>query len=275
MFNNVDLIGLDAVAKMIEQTNLKRFIIYRQGAAKGSTPVYDSSYTQTNNQAIKSFKDWAANIVQFNPNNFLCYDILLFDDFEDAEGGADAQNKAADENKTGRKKGKVRMSFALNASMQNMPAINGMQNFNSAPQINVADEIAKGVQLAMLTYENKQLKEKLAELEEEEEEEEESAFGGDVLGKISNIMTQINTNNAMQNAGAMAGDELDEKMTAQKNKYNFTPAEIKVKNENINKALKVLWSKDKNLDTHLLKLASIAQSNDILYKMLIEKLKTM
>lgn len=269
---NVDLIGLDAVSNMIEQTNLKRFIIYRQGAAKGSTPVYDSSFTTSNNQALKSFKDWAGNIVRFNPNNFLCYDILLFDDFEDA-GDADTQNKPAEENKTGRKKGKVRMSFALNAGAANMPAING--NFNMHPQIDVQAEIQKGIQLAMLQHENSQLKQQIKDLEEEEEEEEsESAFSGDILGKIGNIMKEINTNNAM-NGAAMAGDELNENMTAQKNKYNFTPAEIKVKNENINKALKVLWSKDKNLDTHLLKLASIAQSNDVLYKMLIEKLKSM
>lgn len=271
MFNNVDLIGVPAVCNMIKQTDLKRFIIYRQGAAKGSTPVFDCSYTQNNSAAVKNFKDWAENITAYNPQNFLCYDILLFNDAEDTNDAVDKGD--------GKKKNKIRFCFALNAA-GGQSSNNGGGNFISGlnqPTVDIAGEIAKGVQMAMLQYENKQLKEQIADLESEDEYADESA-GGDVIGKVVSMMKEINENNKfMANEPAINGDEdlLNANLTEQKNKYNFLPAEIKVKNENINKALKVLWAKDKNLDTNLLKLASIAQTNDFLYNMLIAKLKDM
>lgn len=270
MFNSVDLIGADAVCKMLEQTGLKRFIIYRQGAGKGSTPVYDCSHTITNGMAVKCFKDWAVNITQFNPNNFLCYELLAFNDFED--GGGDAQNINAHEQngQQGKKRGKMRISFALNAAVQNFGYNAPMQNLT--PQIDVQNEIQKGIELAMMRKELEELRAFKKEIEEEEDEDEDES--GDIVDKVAGILNTFKEHKAMEDAAHINGDNINENLTEVKNRHNLTPAELSIKTQNINKAIKTLWKHNKNLDTDLLKLANLAENDTILFKMILTKLRS-
>jgi len=260
MFNNVDFIGVDAVCNMIKQTDLKRFVIYRQGAAKGSTPVYDCTYTTNNAAAVKNFKDWATNICTYNPNNFLSYDILLFNDFENGIG--DTQNIDLNENNTvGRKKGKIRFAFCLNGSANNY---NQQQNFQPQSNIDIQGEIQKGIEAAMLKIEIQTLKNRINELENEEEEEEEI----DIVEKVTNMISAINGAKHYQvNDTAINGE------VTTKNNDSDTIKSIKL--ENINNAIKRLAKKDKNIDVNLLKLADLADKNIFIYNMAIDKLNSL
>lgn len=259
MFNNVDFIGVDAVCNMIKQTELKRFVIYRQGAAKGSTPVYDCSYTTNNAAAVKNFKDWATNICTYNPNNFLSYDILLFNDFENGIG--DSQNIDLNEaNTIGRKKGKIRFAFCLNSSANNY---NQQQNFTHQSNIDIQAEIQKGIEIAMLKIENQNLKQKIHDLENEEFEQE-----PDIVEKVTNMISAINGQKHynMENT-AINGEVLPKENNEQTIKN--------IKLDNINNAIKRLAKKDKNIDINLLKLADLADKNIFIYNMAIEKLNSM
>lgn len=264
MFLNVDLIGPDAVANTLKQTELKRFIIYRQGANLGSTPVYDCSHTQTNMAAVKCFKDWAANILMYNPQNFICYEILAFDDYETE----DNQPKPANfkpKGQQGKKTGKMRVSFALTGGVQNFNNNQGQQ-FH-APQIDISGEIQKGIDLAMLRHELKIAKETIAEYENDDDDDE--TEGDDIITKVTSMMKAIN--GETMDAAHISGDE---NLTAQKNIHNLTPAELSIKNKNIQKAVNILFRHNKNLDIDLLKLANMAETNKIVFNVVIEKLRS-
>lgn len=267
MFNSVDLIGTNAVCQMLEQTGLKRFIIYRQGAGKGSTPVYDCSHTTTNAQAVKCFKDWAQNITQFNPNNYLCYELLAFNEFED--GGGDVQNINPNEanGQQGKKKGKMRISFALNAANSNFGY--NIPPQTQTPQIDIAAEIQKGIETALMRKELEELRAFKREVEEEEEEED---GGGDIVDKVAGILQTFQNHKMNEDAAHINGD-LSENLTEVKNKHNLTPAELQIKNENIKKAIKILFKHNKDLDKDLLKLANLAENNGIVFKMVLNKLR--
>lgn len=277
MFNSVDLVGAEAVANCLKQTDLKRFIIYRQGAGKGSTPVYDCSHTTSNGAAVKCFRDWATNIMQWNPNNLLCYEVLMFNDFEE-NIGADPQNKNPneEENRSGRKRGKIRVSFALNAQ-----AGAGFNQQTPGHQIDIAGEIQKGIELAILKMENERLKKEIKELEsdDDDDEEEEESEIGDVIGKVRDMMKEINDNNRMQLAaknGAQVNGDLDG-MTEDKTKKNIhglSDQQVKEAKESLNRSLKILWQHNKDLPKDLAKLAEIAGGNKVLYNMILDKLRS-
>jgi hypothetical protein len=255
MFNNVDLIGAEAVCKMLEQTQLKRFIIYRQGAAKGSTPVYDCSHTITNGSAIKCFKDWAINITQFNPNNYLCYELLAFNDYEEGEASPNELNS-----QVGKKRGKMRVTFALNAPMQQNFAYNMPAQQNNAPAINIEEEIRKGIEAALIRKELEELRRFKKEIEEEEEEEEEENDAGNIVDKVAGILNTFKEHAAEQNAAQINGNTvINEDLT--------------IKTQNINKAIKILWKHNKNLDKDLLKLADLAENDNLVFKMVLNKLR--
>lgn len=248
MFNNVDLIGVEAVVNVLEQTQLKRFIIYRHGAAKGSTPVFDCSHTITNHSAVKSFKDWAFNITQYNPNNFLSYEMLAFNDYEEGEASPNELN-----GQIGKKKGKMRITFALNAPQNNFGF--NMPAQSHAPAIDIQAEIQKGIEAALLKKELEELRRFKKEVEEEEEEEEEEM---DIIDKVAGI---LNTFKEHENA-------------AQINGGTVMNEDVTIKNQNINKAIKTLYKHNKNLDKDLMKLADLAENEPLIFKMVLEKLRS-
>lgn len=256
MFVNVDIVGLEAVCKMIQQTALKKFIIYMQGSGKGSIPKYECTNTSNNTQAIKCFRDWATNILMYNTNNAQSYDILLFDTVNDI-----------DTDESSKRTNKVKFSFALNNSMQTFT------QHQQTPQIDISAEIAKAVKTAMLEKEVEELRQfkrdyENGELEEEEEE-------ADMFDKITGMMQQINTAKQMENSATVSGELDEEQVMEEKINNKFTDSEKQIKLENQKKALKILWNKNKNLDEDLLRLANLAQNNPILFKMTIQKLRSM
>lgn len=252
MFVNVDLIGFDAVCKMIQQTGLKKFIVYMQGSGKGAIPKYECTNTTNNPQAIKCFKDWAQNILMFNPQSAQCYDILLFDTVNDI-----------DTDETNKRTNKVRFSFALSSSLTG-------NNFNTQqqhiqPQIDIAGEIQKGIELALLKKENAELKEQLEEYEDDDETDT-----PDLLDKITGIMQQVNLS---KQAAQVSGDLDDEQILTKKTFYTDEQKQKKLANQK--EALRILWSKNKNLDEDLMRLADLAQNNPILFQMTLQKLRGM
>ncbi len=247
MFVNVDIVGLDAVCKMIAQTELKKFIIYMQGSGKGSIPKYECTNTTNNSQAIKCFRDWATNILMYNANNAQCYDILLFN----TVGDIDEINKRTD---------KVRFSFALSNTMQNFG-----QQHNQTPQIDLAAEISKGIEMALLKKEVEELRAFKKENEEEEDDDEEQP---DIFDKISGMMAQMK-------ADKISGDLDDNQVMNDKVNTTFTEEEKAKKLANQKKALKILWGKNKKLDEDLLRLATMAQKEPEIFKLTIQKLRDM
>lgn len=266
-YSNVDCVGVEAVCKLIHQTGLKRFIIYRQGAAKGSTPVYDCSQTTNNAAALKLFRDWATNVGNFNPHNGLCYDILLFNNDTDVE-----------QESTGKKANKIRFSFALNHVQMNGQM--GQQN----QSIDIEGAIAKGIRMGLMEKELDDLRKFKKDYEEgnlDDDDNDDDSLS-DTLGTIKDIMTEMNTNNEQKiKAAAMAGDDdgdesLDtEAVVEEKIKKKFTPEQIEKKKTNVKKAMAILWTKNSNLDQDLLRLAKLAKTNPILFKMTIQKLRGM
>ena len=260
MYLNVDCVGIDSVCKMIQQTGLKRFIIFRQGAQKGSTPVYDCSSTGNNAAALKCFRDWASNAISFNPNNGMTYDLLLFNNENDT-----------DEEATNKRANKIRFSFALN----NFMAFGQQQTQQQAPQtqIDIQAEIQKGIAAAMMHHKINELEARIKEYEEDDDDDEQE----DVFDKVLGIINGLKGENI--NAAQMNGDTDtsldDEAVVEEKIKKKFTPAQLKIKQDNQRKALAKLWSKNSNLDEDLLRLAKLADENFILFKMTIQKLRSM
>ncbi len=247
MFVNVDIVGLDAVCKMIAQTDLKKFIIYMQGSGKGSIPKYECTNTTNNSQAIKCFRDWATNILMYNPNNSQCYDILLFN----AIGDMDEITKRTD---------KVRFSFALSSTMQNF----GGPNIPPPPQIDLAAEISKGIKLALLEKEVEELRAFKKEYDDDDDDEEQP----DIFDKISGMMAQMK-------ADKISGDLDDNQVMSDKVNTAFTEEQKAKKLANQKIALKILWAKNKRLDEDLLRLADMAQNEPEIFKLTIQKLRGM
>jgi len=254
MYYNVDFMGIEAVSKMITQSNLKKFIIFRQGSPKGSTPVYDCNFTNSNAGALKNFKDWSNNIVQFNPTNNLAYDILLFNNEGD-------QN---DDQAGGKRIDKIRFSFILQAGADKP------DQRSHSPQIDIAGEIDKGIRMALLELENQRLKKELEEMELEEEEDDDEPQE-DAIGKVINLITEINKSN--QGVKIAGDDSLDKNLTA--NKTGLSDDERSRINQSIQKSIKILWSKNKKLDQDLEKLADLSQKNSFLFEMILQKLRSM
>lgn len=257
MFVNVDIVGLDAVCKMIQQTNLKKFIVYAQGSGKGSIPKYECTGTTNNTQAIKCFKDWATNILMYNTNSAQTYDILLFDTINDV-----------DSDETNKRTNKVRFSFAL---ANGVSGFNGFNNNAPPPQqLDIETQIQKGIETALLKKEVEELRAFKKEVEEDEDDEDDDQ--PDLLDKIAGIMQQVNLS---KQAAEVSGDLDDDQVVSEKINKTFTDEQKTKKLENQRQALKILWSKNKNLDEDLLRLADLAQNNPILFKMTIQKLRNM
>ncbi len=242
----VDCIGVDAVIKMIQQTGLKKFIIYRQNAAKGSTPIYE--FTEGNQNAVsqKAFKDWAMNM---NANSGNIYEILLFN----KEG-------AENESETLRKQDKIRFTFALSGSY-----MNGNQQ-----QTQTVD-VAAAVQQALNDYDQKKkieaLEAKIKELEEEEEEEEEEET--DIVEKISGIMALMNDQKAK---AVINGDEIAEpKKETMTKQNNFDQNSNRT--ERLKAALQEIKQHNENYIEDLERLAKLAKNNPKLFKSILSKLR--
>lgn len=245
---NVDYIGSQSVAQLIEMTGLTKFIISRVGQHKNVVPVYEHIVSGSNDKAVNSFVRWSQLT-----NNSLPYEMALFNSVEDSElSGEEVRNK---------KQGKIlRFTFCLNEEKSFQEKQGQQQNVDVAMIVeNALMKMQNAHNESALMKKLTELEQKIADYESEEEEE------GDDLNQLSgsNNMTAILglLANALGSGPA--------KPTTTINGLN--PDQI----GNIQRAIKTLSKYDDQIDTDLLKLSSIAETNPTTFKMLLNTLRSM
>lgn len=278
MIQDVDFIGIEAVAKQIQLSKLSRFIVYRRGSVRGNTPVFNCDSTAQNSKAVEAFKGWAQNMLQSNPGTVQEYELLLFDKETDSDSIEDEERLEREGKKLPRKSNKIRFTFSFN-SMQGYGGYGRQQ-----PAVDIEGAIQIGIERAL---EKKELEEYRtgkrkppgSEDEEEEDDEEETES---TLNKVYSIIKEINK--GKRKGAAVAGDDdeeeeeeddddlEDEEEKAKKEKKSGLSPE---KKKNMLKALNVLWKHDKQLDKDLLRLARLAQKQPMIFDNVIEKLRAL
>jgi hypothetical protein len=205
---NVDVIGKEGVTKLITASKLTKFMIVRQGARSGSTPVFDGSHCNTLQQVVSSFQSWAENLLAANPGNNNPYEILLYSKTSDIEDDLeDDPESPARKPKAGKMK-KVRFSFCLA----------GYHGYgNNASHVNVDEAIKRALAERDQQDALKALHAKIDSLEaqlngddEEEEEEKESTF----WKAVELIQSGKGKKESLQVAGDEAGPKAKMKSSA-------------------------------------------------------------
>ena len=252
----IDFIGTDSVIKFIEASKLSKYKIERATNANGSyISVYEFNDSNNNIDAVNDFKRAAEFI---NPN--VVYKITLYDfvEIEADENGLSKPRKAKGKN------GKQQGLFTLNSSGLNIhngqqPTQNNGAFDMAALRAELINEISKKQEENAILNEIRELKLKFKELEEEEEEEEEAGtIAGIKPEQLAQLTGLINLFKGGTQAATINGPEEENDKTA-----------------NINKAIRILYKHDKELDKDLLKLADIAETKNETFKMLISTLRTM
>ena len=121
----------------------------------------------------------------------------------------------------------------------------------------IIKDIAKSQEESAILNEIKALKLKFAELEEEEEDEK-TEIGGIDQNQIAQLFGLINMFKTKNQPATINGID-----------------ENQIKKDNLNKAIKILYKYDNQLDTDLLKLSEIAETKPETFNMLISSLRTM
>jgi hypothetical protein len=232
----------------MEITGMSKFIISRVGQHKNIVPIFEHIEKGTNEKAVSKFREWAS----LTDNN-LPYEMILFNSIEDSElTGEEIRNK---------KQGKInKFTFCLNKQTPYSQQVQKPQE----QQNNFQEQIENALMKQQLKYENNEVLKKLAEMEQrfadmENEEEEDDA----------SELSGLNNPNLM-NIVAMLGKALNgsQKPTI----INGLQAE---QIKNINTAIKTLSRYDENLDSDLLKLANLAETNTATFEMLLKTLRSM
>lgn len=304
MFSQVDFIGMESVAKVMEQSGLSRFIIYRQGAGTGSIPVFECIGTTQVKKAIDNFKMWAGQMIGMNPYNYQSYDMLLFENV----GDENEEEAPPTRSRSKAKKNKIKFSFSL-AGYAAGPN-GGQQGFGAqSPQQsgNIEELVSNAVSSALQKVEQQRREDELLQRIEalengEGEGDEDNTDSVGALDKVRDILKEINKNNRYRLG--IAGDEDDdddddleedddddddleddfdeddsdeeaaEKITK---KYGQMGEEKKVddKMNRIKKALRILAQHDKSIDKDLMKLAMIAKKKPSIFKNLLGSLRAL
>ena len=244
-----DFNGAIQVANFIEMAGMTKFIISRVGQHKNIVPIFEHIEKGTNEKAVARFKEWAS----LTDNN-LPYEMCLFNSIEDSEmNGEEVRNK---------KQGKVnKFTFCLNK--QNNYSQHNQQMQKAPDQQNIQELIENALLKQQIKHENNEVLKKLAEMEQrfadlENDEDDDSAE-----------LSGLNNPNLM-NIVAMLGKALGN--NAKPTAINgLQPEQIK----NINTAVKTLSKYDEFLDTDLLKLANLAETNTATFEMLLKTLRNM
>jgi len=258
----VDIIGIDDVLKYIEATKLSKFTVQRSSGA-GYIPCFECIDSESNANAINEFRKWAEIV-----KNNMAYKLNCFDVAEliiDSNGNEKIK-------KSNKRSGKMECTFVLNQGYANNFGSNKSEQMEQSHfdmndfKKQVIKELAEQNEKNEILNEIKALRQKFSDLEEEEEEEEEkqSGIAGIPSEQISQIMGLVNLFKGNQAPPVINGvDEV----------ADFT--EMEIKKQNINKAIKILYKYDKNLDTDLLKLSQLAETKTETFNMLITTLRGM
>ena len=266
MNNSIDIIGIENVVKYIEASGKSKFTIYRAGQNGMNIPVFECDETQTNGNAVQEFKRWAEII-----NNTVIYKLVLFNVThlnEDENGNQTIK-------KTRQKSGKMECLFAMHEQTNNFRSDRGDKGFNVEQiEAQIEAKYKKREEDNAILSELKSMREEMAILRAqnaEDDEDDEDEVGG--LGNPSQIkevlgLIQMFTGKG-QNAQPPVINGIDDAETI--------PAPIvddkKQKLENINKAIKRLFVHNKNLDTDLLLLADLADTDKGTFNILIGMLR--
>jgi hypothetical protein len=259
----VDIIGIDDVLRYIEATKLSKFTVQRSSGA-GYIPCFECIDSETNANAVNEFRKWAEIV-----KNNMAYKLNCFDIAEviiDANGNEKLK-------KSNKRSGKMECTFVLNQGHQNSFAGNKNeqvehQHFDMADfRKQVIKEIAEQTEKNEILAELKSMKLEIAELRQLdnlEEEEEVSKIAGIPTDQITQIMGLVNMFRPNQQPPVINGVE---------EVADFT--DLDIKKANINKAIKILYKYDPNLDTDLLKLSNLAETKTETFNMLITTLRSM
>lgn len=252
----VDIIGIEDVLKYIEATKLSKFTVQRQNGA-GYIPCFECLDSESNANAVNEFSKWATII-----KNNMPYKLSVFDVAEtivDANGNEKIK-------KSGRRSGKMECTFILNQGYSNFGTTKNEpveQTDHNEFRKQIIKEIAEQNEKNEILNEIKALRLKFAELEEEEEEvAEEGSIGGISGSQISQIMGLVNLFKQQQNPSLNGIEEPQ-------------IIDVNIKKDNINKAIKILYKNNKQLDTDLLKLAELSETKKETFTMLLQTLRNM
>ena len=243
-----DHTGVDEVAGAIKLSKKTKFRITKAGIQKNSFPVYESTDSTTNEKAVLRFLEWAEIT-----DNCIPYNLELFSNKEEDEAAGLEYDK---------KLGNRRLTFKLNKE-EKYSSHN--QHQNNHPQYDKAAIIENALLKQKAFYENNELMkrleamdQKLNEYMEEEEDDDRSELNGlnnpNIVNLLGLLTKALNTSKpAVVNGVTLQTDQIT----------------------NINKAVKILSRYDDQIDTDLLKLANLAETNTATFEMLLRTLRSM
>jgi hypothetical protein len=260
--HNIDIIGIDNVQKYIKASKLTKFTISRANNNGSYLSVFECLNSSNNETAVNEFTKWAEII-----NNSMPYKIVLFDfaEITTDDLGNDKVKKAKG------KSGKMESIFIINQSHgfvnNQQPTKENNMGFDlQAMRNDIINEISKKQEENIILTEIRNLSQRLNTLEqepEEEEEEEKPNIAGVNMEQIGQIMGLLNMFKPTTTPPVINGTEVQ----SEERKSVFK--------DNLNKAIKVLYKYDTQLDLDLLKLSEIAENKPETFNMLISTLRSM
>lgn len=254
--NEVDYIGKKSVSEAIRLSKLTKFIIFQQGATRGSTPVYRCTEAKTVEKAQRSFEDWADSILRVNQNNNRAYEILLY--------SAKVSEADIDDDQDGKEKGvtksdKIRFSFSLNP-YNNMSGMGG--------NLNVQELVKQGIEEYKKDQRLNQLEAELRELREDrdrggDEEEEENA-----LDKVARLIALVRKGDLKQVAGDTELDDDDDDIPDPDKDHEADKTKTDSAKEQRTTRLKIALQRIKKRDPEwkgLYKMSELAKKNPTMF----------
>lgn len=240
-----DFVGLNKITDVLKSSGFIKCSIYRYPNSTGSLPVFQKLGTKNNHELVSSFIEWGKNI-----DNNVIYEITLFNNVDTVIDETGAEKVVKTKSKEEKAKFLIQFKKEANISTGSTTDVNSIVGL-------VTDRMIKVQEENLLMNEIKAIKDKLAEFDQEEEEEE-TGLGALNPNNINMIMSalQMINGNTQQNKTVINGLTDDKKA-------------------NIQKALKVLFKHDPELDTDLLKLSDLAENNNGTFKMLLNTLRSM
>lgn len=258
---NIDIVGIDNVQKYIKASKLSKFTISRANTNGSYLSVFECLNSSNNETAVNEFTRWAEII-----NNSMPYKIVLFD-FAEVTTDDYGNDKVK---KTKGKSGKMESIFVINQSHSfvnnQQPTKENNIGFDlQAMRNDIINEISKKQEENAILTEIRNLSQRLnnLETEEEEEEEEKPNIAGVNMEQIGQIMGLLNMFKPTSTPPTINGTETQSDERKQ------------VFKDNLNKAIKVLYKYDTQLDLDLLKLSEIAENKPDTFNMLISTLRNM
>jgi hypothetical protein len=299
MYNEVDVIGKKSVCELIQKSKLTKFIIFRGGSTKGSTPVFRCTDTSQIPKAIGAFTDWADSILRMNRNNNLPYDMFLYSSKTDEVEIDESVEEIADGKKSKTKTDKIRFTFSLNPyNNSGMGGTNGSEDIGTLIA-NALDARDRKKELEELR-EYKRASE-AGELEEDgEEEEEENGFD-----KVFRLLKEVrlhgkplanaagdddddddihdpdaddDNDDALDDTGEDDDDDDDDDDSEEEEKAEkkkTSDKEVSKRGERLRKALKILSKGNPDIDKDLMRLARFKEAQPKLFSNYMANLRTM